>query len=107
MEQWLILSNVVKHVQYDKNPTNFYDLGIKAIDQMIHRKIYDRLKEEDRQVLEVDFGDNPDKSRGEYLDMYEGYKLEVLSTTKFDENSDMSTTYLGRIDMTRARKIKV
>ena len=32
---------------------------------------------------------------------------EVLSTTRFDKNSDLSTTYLGRIDMTRATKIKV
>ena len=38
--------------------------------------------------------------------MYDGIKLEVLSTTKFDENSDVSTTYLGRIGMTRASKIK-
>ena len=38
--------------------------------------------------------------------MYEGVKSEVLSTTKFDENSDLSTTHLGRIDMTRASKIK-
>ena len=39
--------------------------------------------------------------------MYEGVKLEVLSTTRFDESSDLSTTYLGRIDMTRASKMKV
>ena len=38
--------------------------------------------------------------------MYVGVKSEVLSTIKFDENSDLSTTYLGRIDMTRASKIK-
>ena len=38
--------------------------------------------------------------------MYEGVKLEVLSTIKFDENSDLSTTYFGRIDMTRTSKIK-
>ena len=30
----------------------------------------------------------------------------MLSITKFVENSDLSTTYLGRIDMTRASKIK-
>ena len=30
----------------------------------------------------------------------------MISTTRFDENSDLSTTYLGRIDMTRASKIK-
>ena len=33
--------------------------------------------------------------------MYEGGKSEVLGTTKFDEKSDLSTTYLGRIDMIR------
>ena len=38
--------------------------------------------------------------------MYEGNKSEVISTTMFDENSDLSTTYLGRIDMTRTSKIK-
>ena len=39
----------------------FYDLDVKAIDQKNHRKIYDRLKDEDRQVIELDFSDNPDK----------------------------------------------
>ena len=83
----------------------FYDLDIKAIDhQKIHWKIYDRLKEEDRQVLGLDFGDSLDKLRCKYLDMYEGVKLGVLSTTKFDENADL--TYLGKIDMTRTSKIK-
>ena len=66
--------------------------------------IYDRLKEDDRQVLELDFGDSRDKLQGEYLDMYEGVKSEVLSTTMFDENSDLSIMYLGRIYMTRASK---
>ena len=64
------------------------------------------MKDEDRQVLELDFGENPDKLRGEYLDMYEGVQSEVLSTTRFDENSDLSMTYLGRIDMNRASKIR-
>ena len=83
-----------------------YDLDAKAIDQRNHRKLYDRLKHEDRQVLELDFGNNPDKLRGEYLDMYEGLKSKVVSATKFDENSVLSTTYLGRIDMTGATKIR-
>ena len=107
MEQWSILSNIVNYVHYDRNPKNFYDLDVKAVDQKDHRKIYDRLKDEDRQVLELDFCNNPDKLQGEYLDIYEGVKSEVLSTIRFDENSDLSTTYLGRIDMTRASKIKV
>ena len=38
--------------------------------------------------------------------MYKGVQLEVISTTRFDENTDLSTTYLGGIDTTRASKIK-
>ena len=36
--------------------------------------------------------------------MYDGVKSEVISTTKFDENSDLSTTYWSRINMTRLDK---
>ena len=43
----------------------------------------------------------------EYLDMYEGIQTEVISTTRFNENSDLSTTYLGRMAITRASEIKV
>ena len=38
--------------------------------------------------------------------MYEGVQSEVLSTTRCDENSDLRMTYLGKIDMTKASKIK-
>ena len=38
--------------------------------------------------------------------MYDGVQSEVSSTTKFDENSDVSTTYLGGINMSRLDKIK-
>ena len=56
-------------------------------------------------TLKIDFGDNPDKLRREYLDMSEGVQSEVLHATSFDENSDLSVTYLGRTDMTRVNKI--
>ena len=39
--------------------------------------------------------------------MHHGVRSEVLCTTKCDENSDLSTPYLGRIDMTKSDKIKV
>ena len=38
--------------------------------------------------------------------MYEGIQSEVINTTTYYENSYLSTTYLGRLDMTRASKIK-
>ena len=29
MEQWLILSNVINYVQYNKNPKNFHSMIVK------------------------------------------------------------------------------
>ena len=57
-------------------------------------------------MLELDFGHTPDKLREEYLDVYEGIQSEILSTTRFDENSDTSTTYLGKVDKFKNNKIK-
>ena len=41
-----------------------------------------------------------------YLDMYEGIHAEMMYTNRFDENSDLSTTYLGQTKLTRDTKIK-
>ena len=41
----------------------------------------------------------------EYLDRYEGVKLEILNMTRFDEKSDLSTTYLGKTNMVRDHKM--
>ena len=63
-------------------------------------------KEEERQMLELDFGYMPEKLK-EYLHMYEGIQSEILTTSRFDESSDLSTTYLGRVDILKNSKIKV
>ena len=34
------------------------------------------------------------------------FNQDILSTTRFDESSDLSTTYLGRTDLTRETTIK-
>ena len=57
-------------------------------------------------MLELDFGDIPEKLKEEYLDVYEGIQSEILSSTRFDENSDLSTTYLERVDTTKTSIIK-
>ena len=51
--------------------------------------------------------DSSDRSKEEYLDRYEGFKLEIVDTTRFDENSDLSTTYLGKVNMTCDKDIIV
>ena len=52
-----------------------------------------------------DFRDTCDRLKEEYLDWYEGVKSEVLSTNRFNENSDLSSTFLGRVNV--ARKIRL
>ena len=46
------------------------------------------------------------KLRGDYLDMKKGFQSEEISTTRFDENSDLRMIYLGRVDTTIVSKIK-
>ena len=70
-----------------------------------HKKKFN--EDEKRLMLDLDFGDTQEKFKGEYLDMYKGIQSEVLSTFRFNKNSDLSTMYLGRIDITRASRIKV
>ena len=57
-------------------------------------------------MLELDFGHMTDKLKEEYLDVYEGIQSEILSTTRFDENSDLSMTYLGNVEKSKNPKIK-
>ena len=55
-------------------------------------------KEKERHMLELDFGQTPDISIGEYLDVYEGIQSEILNTKIFVEHSDLCSTYLGKAD---------
>ena len=98
MEQWSILSNVINYVQYSKNPKNFHAMKIKPIN---YRKISKGTKNRniDESSLRVNLACTSDRSMEEYLNRYEGVKSEILNTTRFDENSDLSMTYLGRSNM--------
>ena len=93
MKQWLILSNVINHIQCDKHPKNFHSLSISTVNKEKNKQKLCR-REEKEHLLEFDFGDTADKLKEEYLDVYDGIQSEILSTMRFDENSDLSTTYL-------------
>ena len=58
-------------------------------------------------LLEVNLVDSLDRSKEEYLDRYEGIKSEIVDTTRFDENSDLNTTYLGKVNMTHDKDLIV
>ena len=40
------------------------------------------------------------------MEVYEDIYAEMVYSSKFDKNSDLSATYLGKVDMTRNSKIK-
>ena len=92
MEQWSILSNTLNYIQYDKHAKNFHNLGISAV--KIYKNHSDVRVEKD--IIEVVFGPTPNILKEEYLDIYKEIQSEIVSTTRFDENSDLSTTYLGK-----------
>ena len=51
-----------------------------------------------REFKELDFGLTPQKLQEEYLDVYEGIQSDIVSLNRFDKNSDISTTYLGKVE---------
>ena len=54
----------------------------------------------------VNFGGIPEKLKSDYLDVYEGVYTEVVSTNRFDEDTDLSTTYLGQVNMSRDTEVR-
>ena len=102
IEQWSILSNTLNYIQYDRHPKNYYNLGISAV----HKYINNLDIREERDMIELDFGQTPSILKEEYLDVYEGIQSEILNTTRFDENSDLCTTYLGKSDRSKMTNLK-
>ena len=82
------------------------NLNIDTLDYRDHKELYLKLREEESETLDVDFGLYPDILKSKYLDVYEGVYAEMVYANKFNENSDLSTTYLGQTKMTRDTKIK-
>ena len=56
--------------------------------------------------MNIDFGESPEIMRNKYMDLYDEIYSEVVVMSKFDENVDLSTTYLGRVDMKREDVMK-
>ena len=101
MEQWSILSNIINYMQYNKNPKNFHSIMIRPV------KCNKVAKDAKSRNVEENLVDNSDRLKEEYLDRYERVKSEIVDTTKFHENLDLSMTYLGKINMTHDKNLMV
>ena len=104
MRNWSDISDNVRYIQHEQKTP--YKLNIDTLDYRQHKELYFRLKGEESEALDVDFGIYPDILKSRYLDMYEGVYAEMVYANKFNENSDWSTTYLGQTKMTRDTKIR-
>ena len=105
IKEWSILSNHVKYVTSDGSET-FHMLNIDQMNYRHERDLYKELQEKELVSADVNFGGSPEKLKAEYLDVHEGVYAEVISTGRFNEDMDLSTTYLGQVDMTRSTEVK-
>ena len=64
------------------------------------------MQEKESLSTHVNFGCSSAKLKSEYLDIYEGIYAEIVSSDRFDEDTDLSTTCLGQMDMTRDTEVK-
>ena len=94
IEEWSILSDHVKYIMHDESEA-FQKLNIDSLNYRQNKDLYKELKEKELLDASVNFGRSPNKLKADYLDVYEGVYAEVISTDRFDEDTDLSTTYLG------------
>ena len=68
MRNWSILSDNVRCIQHDQvTPQN---LNIDTLDYRDHKELYLKLRGEERETLDVDFGLYLDILKSKYLDVY-------------------------------------
>ena len=96
MEQWSILSISLNYVQHSRFNSMSHSLNIKPVNRY-KMKPNDSPSSSEREFREVDFGANSQNLQTEYLDVYEGIQSDIVSSSRFDENSDISMTYLGKV----------
>ena len=92
MEQLSILSNIFNYVQHGKFNSMNHSLSVKPVNR------YKIKPGEGKEFREVDFGTILQNIQEEYLDVYEGIQSDIMSSSRFDESSNINTTYLGRVE---------
>ena len=97
MINWSIFSDKIKYVNScsSMNPS----LTIRPLDDRKHKRMYNCLKADEDLIPDIIFGE--DRIRDTYLDKFDDTQAEISQVTRFDESTDLSTTYLGKTDETR------
>ena len=66
--------------------------------------MYSNLKADEELIPDIIFDE--DRIKDTYLDKYDGVQAEIAQVTRFDKSTDLSTTYLGKTDVTWEYVIK-
>ena len=105
MDQWSIFSDKIVYVK-SKDSDIMSGIDIKSIDYREHKRIYRKMNKEGGERIDIDFGESLEVMRSRYMDVYDNVYAVVVIISRFDENVDLSTMYLGRIDMKREEVLK-
>ena len=81
MEQWSILSNLLNYMQHSKFNSMNHSLSVKLVNR------YKTKSNEEREFREVDFSTVLQSLQDEHLDVYDGIQSDIVSSSRFDENS--------------------
>ena len=103
MAQWSILSDNITYVQAVNNEQG---VTIKSVDYRDHKRMFRRMNKVEGEKTVMDFGESPALMKNKYMDMYDDVFAEILTTNRFNENVDLSTTYLGKVEMKRKDVMK-
>ena len=102
MINWSIFNNKIRYVDSCMNVTP--NLNLRPLEEKKHRRLFSTLEIKEDQIPEMIFEEN--KVKEAYFDRYEGVQSEISQVTRFDESTDLSTTYLGRINQTKKSVIR-
>ena len=102
MINWSIFSDKLRYVDSSINDTS--KLTIRPLEKNKHRGLFNALEMDESQIPDMIFEEN--KVKETYFDKYEGIQSEISQVTRFDENTDISTTYLGKRGQTRKSVIR-
>ena len=97
MINWSILSDKITYVNSCANMGPSFT--IRPLEDKKHKRLYSNLKADEELIPDIIFDEG--RIKDTYLDRYDGVEAEILQVTRFDESTDLSTTYLGKTNVTR------
>ena len=88
MINWSIFSDKLRYV--DSSINEMSKLIIRPLEENKHRQLFNALEIQEDQIPDMIFEEN--KVKETYFDKYEGIQSEISQVTRFDENTDLSTS---------------